>query len=580
VLRDIATAPRSLSEPSKSVIASLTGERSRKASIPFVWAAGLVALVALPWLAPGFLFGTDWPGPRRFDWPAELASGVPIQALLAIASAAVSAEIASKLLLLGVLFTAALAAYRALPVGDFVPRAAASVIYTVNPFVYGRLHYGQFFLLAGYALLPWVTARVFRLVVQPSFRNGFVLSLSLVLVAVFTLHLLLLASLLLATSSAMFLGQRRSLAYVLGLIRGLATCTCSFVILSAYWLIPYLAGRSVEGKLIAQVGSSDLGAYSSVPDPSLGLFPNLIGLYGFWAENVQRFPSLKLFVPYWYLALLALLALAAIGTASVFRAHASAQRELRWWVLSVLLAGIIGMLLEAGVAEPHMAPVVRWLDAVFPPYRGMRDAGKWAALLALVYAQLVPLGVMAIRNWLRSHSRRIPAFAGAALSGLAIALPLYYGNGVLFGMHGEILPSMYPEGWYAADRLMAADPNHERALFLPWHLYLRLSFVRNVNSVIATPAPGFFSVPVVVSADPEVGGFTPPGDPEQQLITSLVSTGSSADWARALAARNIKYVLVAKEIDSERFAFFPHEPGFVRILGDDNIVLYRNELLP
>jgi hypothetical protein len=98
--------------------------------------------------------------------------------------------------------------------------------------------------------------------------------------------------------------------------------------------------------------------------------------------------------------------------------------------------------------------------------------------------------------------------------------------------------------------------------------------------VIASPAPGFFSVPVVISADPEVGGFTAPNDPDQQIITSLMATGNSADWATALAARNIKYVLVANEIDSERFAFFAHQPGFVRILGDDNIALYRNELLP
>jgi hypothetical protein len=559
----------------------VTSERSANRSIPFVWAAGLTALVAVPWLVPGFLFGTDWSGPRRLDWPAQLSSTAPVQALLAVVSAAVSAEIAAKLLVLGFLFIAALTAYRALPLGDFVPRATASVIYAVNPFVYGRLHYGQFFLLAGYALLPWATSRVFRLVTQPKVLHGVAVAISLVLIAMFTLHLLLPAILLLTTSSvAMVVGQRRNVAYVLGLVRGIAACAGTFVILSAYWLIPYLAGRSVEGKIIAQAGSWDLGAYSSVPDPSFGLFPNLLGLYGFWAENVQRFPSLKLFVPYWYLALVALLALAAIGASSVFLGRASALSDLRWWVVSLLLAGIVGLLLEAGVAEPHIAPLVRWLDGVFPPYRGMRDAGKWASLLAVVYAQLVPMGVIAIRNWLRDHPHGISSVSGAALSGFALALPLYYGNGVLFGMHGEIRPSMYPAGWYAADRIMAADPKHDRALFLPWHLYLRLSFVRNVNSVIASPAQGFFSVPVVVSADPEVGGFTPPNDPDQRTITTLVAGGARADWATALAARNIKYVLVAKEIDSERFAFFAQQPGFVRVLGDDHIALYRNELLP
>jgi hypothetical protein len=210
----------------------------------------------------------------------------------------------------------------------------------------------------------------------------------------------------------------------------------------------------------------------------------------------------------------------------------------------------------------------------------MRDAGKWAALLAVVYAQLVPLGVIAIRNWLHNHPRALSSVAGAAVSGLALALPLYYGNGLLFGMHGEIRPSMYPTGWYAVDRVMAADPKHDRALFQPWHLYLRLSFVGNVNSVVATPARTFFSVPTVVSSDPEVPGIVPPNDPEQRTITGLVVSGASADWAPALAARNIKYVLVAKEVDWERFAFFDHQAGFVRVAGDESIALYRNTLLP
>jgi hypothetical protein len=538
-------------------------------------------LVAVPWLVPGFLFGTDWAGPRTLNWPAELSSGVPVQALLALASTAFSAELATKVLVVGFLFMGALTAYRALPVGDFIPRAASSVIYTANPFVYGRLHYGQFLLLAGYAILPWVATRVFRMVAQPNVRQGLILALSLVLVAAFTQHLLLPAILLLATSLAVVvIGRRRNVTYVFRLGRGVATSVGAFALLSAYWLIPFTAGRSVESKVIAQVGSGDLAAYSSVPDPSFGLFPNLVGLYGFWAENVQRFPSLKLFVPYWYLALLALLLLAGIGAFSVFFGQSSSSRELRWWVVSLLLAGTIGLLLEAGVAEPHIAPIVRWLDAILPWYRGMRDAGKWAALLAVVYAQLVPFGVIAIRNWLHNHSRPITSVAGAAVSGLALALPLYYGNGLLFGMHGEIQPSMYPTGWYAADRVMAADPKHDRALFLPWHLYLRLSFVGNVNSVVATPASTFFSVPTVVSSDPEVPGIVPPNDPEQRTITGLVVSGASADWAPALAARNIKYVLVAKEVDWERFAFFDHQAGFVRVAGDKSIALYRNTLLP
>jgi hypothetical protein len=552
-------------------------------TVSFLWAAGLAALVTAPWVVPGFLFGTDWSGPRRFDWPTELSSGAPVQALLAATSAALSAELASKLLIVGCIFFAAFGAFRALPVGDFVPRAAASLIYVLNPFVYGRLHYGQFFLLAGYALLPWVATRVFRMVAQPKIRRGLILAVSLALIAAFTLHLLLPSILLLAASAAaMLVSQRRNVGYVLRLGLAIATCAAAFIVLGTYWLIPYLAGRSVESQIVARVGSGDLAAYSSVPDPMLGLFPNLLGLYGFWAENVQRFPSLKLFVPYWYVALLGLLLLAALGAISVFFAREAPLRGLRWWVVGLLLAGAIGVFLEAGVAEPHIAPLVRWLDAVFPPYRGMRDSGKWASVLAIIYAQLIPVGLIAIREGMkgRFHSRALKEWTTTAVAAFALTLPLYYGNGLLFGMHGQIRPSIYPAGWYAADRVMAADPKHERALFLPWHLYFRLSFVRNVNSVVANPAPTFFSVPTVVSADPEIAGLAPPTDPEQRILARLAATGASADWATALKARNIKYVVLAKEVDWSLFAFLDHQPGFVKVGDYGSIVLYRVTAIP
>jgi hypothetical protein len=494
-----------------------------------------------------------------------------------------SAELATKILVLASLFVAALAAFEALPTGDFVPRASASLIYVLNPFVYGRLHYGQLYLVAAYAVLPWVALRIFRLLVAPSFANSLLVAVGLVVIEMLAVHLLLAALLLLGLASICATAYSRlNRVYVARLGASLGIAALVTLVLSSYWLIPYLAGKTYESQVIPRIGAGDLTAYAAVRDPSVGLARNLLGLYGFWAEAVHRFPSMKLFVPGWELVVTIMLLLAGIGTVSVFVVRIGELRELRWWVIALVFTGVVALILEAGAADPRIAPLIRWLDVVFPPYRGMRDSGKWASALALVYAQLIPLGLMGIRDWLkgRFNGRPLMETTTGLAAGLALALPLYYGNGLLFGMHGQIQPSMYPTGWYAADRAMAADPTQDRALFLPWHLYLRLSFVRNVNSVVATPAPRFFSIPVVVSADPEVGGIAPPNDPDHRTIATLVAAGERADWATALAARNIKYVLVANEVDSERFAFFAHQPGFVRVAGDESIALYRNTLLP
>src|SRR5262249_21375756 len=154
---------------------------------------------------------------------------------------------------------------------------------------------------------------------------------------------------------------------------------------------------------------------------------------------------------------------------------------------------------------------------------------------------------------------------------------IYYGNGLLFGMHGEIKPSEYPAGWYAADRTISLDPNPGRTLFLPWHEYMSFGFIQNQNNVVACPAPTFFSVPVVCSANPEIDG-SPPTDPEQVAIANLVSQGATANWGDQLATRGIKYVLVAKEVDWQSYDFLARQSTLVVVQDFGSILLYRNRL--
>jgi hypothetical protein len=287
---------------------------------------------------------------------------------------------------------------------------------------------------------------------------------------------------------------------------------------------------------------------------------------------------MKDFAPLWPAVLAVLLIVAAVGA---FVTLSQRLEKLGPWVAGLLAAAAIALILEAGVSHPATAWLIGWLDANLPFYRGMRDAGKWAALLALVYSQLVALGAAAILAWLRERSAGAPSavWLSYIASGLLLAFPLYYGNGLLYGMHGEIAPSQYPSGWYTADRVLAADHSPGRTLFLPWNEYLSLSFVRNQNSVVASPAPSFFSTPVLVSADPEVPGVAAPTDPDQKAITDLVAAGSEGHWAQVLATHHIKYVLLAREIDWSSYTYLDNQPGLVRVGDYSSIILYRNNLV-
>src|SRR4030088_3073698 len=142
--------------------------RERSARVPYLTAIVLSLLIAGHWLLPGYLFGTDWPGPRHFSVPTDFSSATLFDGVLVVVSAVISAELTTKLLIVLALLAGALGAFRGLPVGGFIARAMASLVYIVNPFVYGRIHYGQLLLIAGYALLPWIAAVLLGLLREPS----------------------------------------------------------------------------------------------------------------------------------------------------------------------------------------------------------------------------------------------------------------------------------------------------------------------------------------------------------------------------------------------------------------------------
>jgi hypothetical protein len=417
--------------------------------------------------------------------------------------------------------------------------------------------------------------RLRRLLVEPGVGTALLAALSLALLGILSLHFLLIAAVLYVAAVVAYVqAARPMLPYLQRIVAPLGLAFVAALAASAYWLIPIARGANSEGVRLAGIGVGDLNAFASIPDGQLGLLPNLLGLYGFWAEATGRFSSMKMFAPGWPVILGLLLILCAVGALAGFRDRGHSLAPL---VAGLLAAAVLGLILEMGVSHPITAPLVQWLNAHVPVYRGMRDAGKWAALLALVYSQLAALGALALLEWIRTRSHRgiRSEWVTNGAVGLLLALPLYYGNGLLYGAHDEIKPSHYPAGWYAADRVLLSDANPGRTLFLPWHEYMRYSFIQNQNPIVASPAPNFFSVPVLASENPEVPGIVPPASAEQVAVTALVREGSKGQWAEVLRSLNVRYVLVAKELDWQSYSYLDTQTGLTRVGDYGQIVLFR-----
>src|SRR5260370_36339568 len=105
---------------------------------PVVWVSFLTLLVVGPWLSSGYIFGTDFAGPRHYAFPNFPTSFAALQAALALAAAALPADVVGKVLIVSIFLTAGLCAYFSVPVCPFIGRAAGARVHMINAFVFCR----------------------------------------------------------------------------------------------------------------------------------------------------------------------------------------------------------------------------------------------------------------------------------------------------------------------------------------------------------------------------------------------------------------------------------------------------------
>jgi hypothetical protein len=58
----------------------------------------------------------------------------------------------------------------------------------------------------------------------------------------------------------------------------------------------------------------------------------------------------------------------------------------------------------------------------------------------------------------------------------------------------------------------------------------------------------------------------------------LVGQGATNDWGNTLAAENIKYVILAREVDWRTYSYLENQPNLVQVGDYGSLVLYRNIL--
>jgi hypothetical protein len=477
--------------------------------------------------------------------PPELAARAPLDALLASLYGGLPWGQARLLPLVAAVGLAAWGFARLFP-RRRLAAFGATLLFVTNPFMYERIVAGQDFLVLGFYLLPILLSLLWA---QRSRRAILATAGLLVAIAALALHLVLITGVLCsAYVTAHAVRRRWHEARALVFACGLA------MVGSLYWIVPAVSSWD----RIDQVPVTDLSLFRSTPDPQLGLWPNLAGLYGFWRHG---WPLPKDGLAWWPLFLIAILLVMAVGLSGALR-----DVERRRRLLPLLIVGSIGLVLAAGdqgIAGGGYA----WAFDHLPVFRIMREPQKWLVLLALAYAVAFGEGLEQI---VRS-ARRLRARVVAAV--VVLAIPAVYGFSSFWGSAGYVRPSHYPASWAQADARMGEGPG--LVVALPWHRYLPLPWTQ--DRVVSNPMVSAFRRDVVVSGDPEFGGLPAEGrDPLADRVGAVLDRGTRGQHvAGDLLRLGVRYLVLEKVGDWENFAWLFDQDGIAAVHRWNDLVLFQ-----
>jgi dolichol-phosphate mannosyltransferase len=524
--------------------------------------AALALAVAGPLLAPGLVLAVDMNlvpqphlAPSYWGLPVGTHAGpvdrLPIDLLFVALGHVGAVAVGQKAMLLAIVFLAGLGMHRIAPTERELGRFFAGVLYAVNPFVYDRLYSGEWYLLLGYALLPWGFRALLPLV-RGEWRGAWRFAAVATAVGVVSPHMFaLLGVLVLAVvAGALTRADRRRMLGAVALGCGLT------LLASLYWLIP----APGLGELWAHVGPAQLRLYETVGGGRWGVAGAVLGLSGYWNDAAPISSYLRA----WPLVALGLVVLAVWGLGQ-------RRRDPLSW--SVAGAAAFGFVLALGARGALTGTLFRDALQHVAAARSFREPQKGAALLAFGYAYL---GAAAAGD-LHAHasawwSRRAAVAFAAAL----LALPLLGGYRELGGLWGGLRTSAYPSSWSQARAQLDREARDSRTLVLPWHGYFALSFAG--GRVVANPAAAYFDTPVLASRSVGEGAAADDNtDALDRTVSSLLATGASrSDLGVCLAALGVSHVLVAKEADWTRYSFLGAQRDLVVERSWPDLVLYRD----
>ncbi|MCZ7417973.1 MULTISPECIES: hypothetical protein [unclassified Micromonospora] len=488
----------------------------RERLVPHVVAATVTTVVLAPLALPGYVLRYDMvfvPRPA-LSWeviaPATaLPRAVPQDAVVALVSQLLPGWLLQRLVLVAILYLAALGAARLVPTQRVGVRVVAALGYAWTPYLAERLLIGQWGLLVAYAALPWLVRAAIGV------RDGERGALRRLLLAAAASAITPTGGLLALVVVTVLLVGRYS-----GAARTALTGIGTTLLLNAPWLV---AGFVSTGS-----GRSDpvgVAVFAARAENWAGPLVALAGTGGIW--NGQATPASRggWLIP---VATLLVLAVAGYGVPVLWR---------RWSAPVVGRLGLLAVASWLGAALgvlPGGASLLGWLVTAVPGAGLLRDGQK---LLMPYVLLLVVAGALGAERLAGRLATRFDQATGRVLLAGAALLPLAVLPDLAVGGAGRLRPVAWPADWETVARLVDERPGE--VVSLPFQEYQ--SYAWNGGRVVIDPAPRYLGVPVLIDDTLRVDGTAVAGeDPRAARLRELLVAGEP------VAAAGPRWVLVQR----------------------------------
>lgn len=522
--------------------------------LPALFFALLSLAIIFPLFSSGYIFSLDsFAVPGRLLWPNLNAPWLIWQSFLTALSYLLPSYWTQKLMLLAIFFLSGWGMARLVP-GSLAVKIFAGLFYSINPFVYERVMAGQWWLLVGYSLVPFILktqspvlqAILMTLLFNVSTHYGLAMMVFLAIFYFFRFRA----------------GEKllRDAVIVAGLV----------LILNINWLLPTVLGKTELNLSLGQFNQGDLQVFQSQPDARLGLVFNLLSGYGFWAEAHDYFLSPKSVVNFWPVLALVFMGLAIYGAYLSIKKKDNPGRPL---ALSLIIIFFLALDFAGGVALENVSGFFYALYEKVPLLYGFREPQKLIGFVMLAYAYFGAIGLAALKR--------------LVFALLAIGLVFLYTPTVFGSFWGQLKPAFYPASWSQVNTVLKQDKADYLTVFFPWHQYMRFGF--NNNRVVANPAPFFFEKPVLSSRNYETAVlYSHETRPEALHIDGLLRmqqegrnlagerVEGSPSWGENLKIVNIKYIILAKDDDWRAYRFLDQQADLKKVFDSPEISLYEN----